>query len=158
MSHHDDKCVRARAMITRILDMAKEHGQHMPAHYPGCADHIIVINLPPLRITIIPNRFRAYMAKAKYVVGEHTLEREGWDIVEICWHNERRACFNISGDEIDLYHFQPGRWELALGVDPEGDCVPILPHLFADDKDPAWRAFKQSSFAKWPPELPAPGA
>jgi hypothetical protein len=158
MSHLENKCARARAMMPRILEMAEEFGQRMPAHYPGCPDHIIMIDRPPLRITITPNRFRAYMAKSKNVVGEHMIERDGWKVVDICWYNERRACFNVFEDEIELYQFQPGRWELALGVDPEGDFVPVLPRLFADDKDPAWRAFKQSSFAKFPPETPAPGA
>ena len=158
MSHHERKLVRARAHCNRIFELAETCGQIMPAHYPGCAEHMIVIDIPPFRITIQPNRFRAYMAKSEHMVGEGTIERDGWKAIEIRLHNARRACFNVHDDEIDMYHYQPGRWELEFGVDPEGDTVPIRPDLFADDKDPAWRAFKQSEFAKWPKGSPPPGA
>ncbi|MBL9070596.1 MAG: hypothetical protein JNM03_11485 [Sphingopyxis sp.] len=158
MTNHEHKLARARRILAAIDDLIERHGQISPAHYPGCADHRITIDLPPLRITILPNRFRAYMAKSKTMVGEGTIERDGWRAVEICWHNSRRACFNVSGEEIDFYHYLPGRWEQAFDVDIEGDSIPIRPDLFADDKNPAWREFKQSGFAKWPPEAPNAGA
>lgn len=158
MTNHEHKLARARRILAAIDDLIERHGQISPAHYPGCADHRIAIDLPPLRITILPNRFRAYMAKSKTMVGEGTIERDGWRAVEISWHNSRRACFNVSGEDIDLYHYLPGRWERAFHVDAEGDSIPIRPDLFADDKNPAWREFKQSGFAKWPPEAPNAGA
>ena len=49
--------------------------------------------------------------------------------------------------------YEPGLWENWFGVDPGSDCLPLIPDLFADDKDPRWRRFKASGLSEWPPRL-----
>lgn len=148
------KHVRARAICERAMLLATTLGHSVPAYYPGSPNHMRTVDLPPLRIEIMPHRFRAYARKSKGMVGETSFERAGWMTIEIRLHNERRAVFNVCDDQLEIYHFQPGQWELRFGVDPAGDTTPILPDLFADDNDPTWQAFMASGLAKWPPELP----
>ena len=154
MTQKNIKQRRAHKICHSALKMASELGTVMPAHYPGCPEHACVVELPPLRIEFLPNRFRAYGHKSEFMVGECTIEKLGWTVIDILWRNERRACFNMGPDglgQVGIYHFQPGLWENVLGSDPEGDTVPILPSLFMDDNDPAWQAFKASELGKWNP-------
>jgi len=67
----------------------------------------------------------------------------------------RRAVFNVCWDEIDIYHFEPGQWELIyFGADHAGDTAPLLPGLFPDENEPSWQAFMASGLAQWPPVFP----
>ncbi|QZH73948.1 MAG: hypothetical protein JY451_09240 [Erythrobacter sp.] len=161
MNNANSKIRRARKICRVALKLAASHGTKMPAHYPGCPDHTCIVELLPLRIEILPNRYRAYMRKSPTMIGESTVDKAGWTVIEIRCHNERRACFNMGPrglDEIGIYHFQPGYWEFEFGCDPDGDSVPILPTLFADDNEPAWQLFKNSGLYEWPPNLDGLGA
>lgn len=152
MNHHKFKQRRAHKICHSALKMASDFGTSMPAHYPGCPEHASVVELLPLRIELLPNRYRTYLRKSEFMVGEGTIERAGWTVIDIRWLNERRACFNMGPDglgEIEIYHFQPGIWEHKFGSDPQGDTVPILPSLFVDENEPAWQEFLKSEFSKW---------
>lgn len=148
------KIVRAGAIVKRSLLLADTFGQTIPCHYPGVPRQSRVVDLPPIRIEIVPDRYRTYAATSRQSVGPITFERLGWTMFEIFLHNERRALFNVCGDEVEIHHFQPGFWELKFGVDPAGDSAPVLPDLYPDDKDPAWRAFRASGLSQWPPQFP----
>lgn len=141
-------------ILCRIDEFIRAHGQQVPCHFPGAAKNALVVDLPPLRIERLPDRFRTYAAKSRNMISEALLEREGWDAIEVRVHNERRLCVNVGPDEVVFYHWQPGNWEsIYFGVDPQGDTIPIRPELFADDKNPYWRAFDQSSLSSWPPRF-----
>ena len=48
-----------------------------------------------------------------------------------------------SPDEVEIYRYEPGLWEIDLGFSPNGDTIPILPNLFVDERDThflAWLA------------------
>lgn len=150
-----DKHECVRQIDLKIERMLASEGTPLPAHHPGSARNAVVLEQPPLRITMSEERFRTYAAQSETRVGECLLERPDWRHVDIAIHGQRRLSYNVSSSgELVIYHFQPGAWMMKMfGVDPKGDSVAILPHLFADDKDPAWRAFRNSNLSKWPPRF-----
>lgn len=152
-----DKHECVRQLDLKIEHLLNAEGTTLPAHHPGSARNSVVLDRPPLRITMSGDRFRTYAAKSPTMVGESLLERPGWRHVDLFIRGQRRLSYNMSDrGELDIYHFQPGAWMKEIfDVDPMGDSIAILPHLFADDKDPAWRAFRNSPLSNWPPRFAA---
>ena len=155
-SHREQQHARVRKMQSAIDQLAVEQGQSVPCNYPGAAVNALLIDLAPLRIDILPDRFRCFAAKSRTMIGESLLERKGWNHYDVKLFGERRLSFNVnSNGEILIYQFKPGRWmKDYFDIDPAGDHTSILPGLFQDDNDPAWVAFRNSGLYKWPPEFP----
>ena len=148
MTFHEQRKLSAAAiLLERIEALIETNGQQVPCMYPGAARNAVLIEMPPLRIDITPDRIRTYAEKVNRVVRPSIEEVTGAKLIDISVFGDRRASLNIVDGEISIYEWKPGIWETQyFGIDTQGDTIPVLPTLFVDAKDPSWVAFTESRY------------
>jgi hypothetical protein len=157
--HLNEKLRRAHLIYAELLELEKLFGRLVPSHYPWIQPSMRWIKGDgPWQARILNDSFIAMGRMNKNSVGECVLEAKGWTAIELSVQGKSRLAFSVRGDDLILHRFEPGLWENWFGVDSSGDTLPLIPDLFADDKDPRWVRFKASGLSKWPPRLNLAGS
>ena len=155
-THIEDKLRRAALIHLDLLEQEKVLGRLSPSPYAWLQPYLrLVKGDGPWSARIIEDSFIATARISKHSVGTKVLKAPGWTGVEIHIQGRCRLEFSIREGMIILHRYEPGLWEGWFGVDHGSDTTPLLPDLFADDKDPRWRAFKASGLSEWPPRFDA---
>jgi hypothetical protein len=148
-----DKLLRAGLIHRKLLEEDKIKGVAAPSPFNRGRANLRVIQSGHWRARLIPDSFKTNASMSKGYYGETILEADGWTAVEVFVNERCRLVFNVRQDDIRLYRYEPGQWELAFGADPGADTTTYSSELFADGSDPKWVAFLASGHAQWPPYL-----
>lgn len=149
-----DKLRRASLIKLKLDELDQVYGRSEPSRYRWLQPYLRVVEGDgPWQARILADSFIATARISDKNIGTAVLEAKGWTAYEVSIWGKCRLAFNVREDIVILHRFAPGRWENWFGVDPGGDTLPLLPELFAEDKDPRWQRFKASGLAEWPPRL-----
>ena len=134
---------RARTILCGIKQYDQDYGQDIPSHYPWTQwIRQIAFGNSVVRLIHESRIELGHLGKGR--IGEHIVPQSGSMVVTVSNHGHRRFAANFVGDEVDIFRFQPGRWETIFGSDPGSDTTSTLPGVFEDDKDPLWRRLKEA--------------
>jgi hypothetical protein len=153
-SNLDAKIARIRIIHANLLELDGMFGRDVPSSFPWAMPFVRMIKTnEPWHARFIPDSFICMARKSRAMVGESILAAPGWTAIEVYIRGVCKLAYNIRGEDIVPHRHEPSLWETWFGADNAGDTIPYLPDLFADDKDPRWRAFKASGLSEWPPRL-----
>jgi hypothetical protein len=154
MTHTQDKLRRAALFQLKFAELEEIFGLTVPSPYAWLKPTLRMVKGDgPWYARILDDSFVATARISKHNIGTAVLPAEGWTAYEVYIQGKCRLAFNVRDGEIHLHRYEPGSWENWFGIDPAGDTLPLIPDLFADDKDPRWLRFKASGLSEWPPKL-----
>lgn len=154
MTHIQDKLRRAAHIHLELLDLEHIYGRSAPSTYKHLQPTLrLVKGDGPWYARILDDSFVTSARISEKNIGTAVLPAKGWTACEVYIQGKCRLAFNVRDGVIILHRYEPGLWENWFGVDPAGDTLPLIPDLFADDKDPRWLRFKASGLSEWPPKL-----
>lgn len=153
--HNQDKLRRAALIQQKLEDLELLFGHLVPSSFKWLQPTLRQVKGDgPWYARILDNSFVTTARISKTGIGTAVLEARGWTAYEVFVQGRCRLAFNVRDDVIILHRYEPGQWESwFFGVEPGSDTMPLIPDLFADDKDPRWTRFKASGLADWPPQL-----
>ncbi|MDT0506920.1 hypothetical protein [Novosphingobium sp. MMS21-SN21R] len=153
-THTQDKLRRAALIHLELAELDQIYGRAAPSPYAWLQPCLrIVKGDGPWYARILEDSFIATARISDKNIGTAVLPAKGWTACEVHIQGKCRLAFSARDGQIVLHRSEPGLWENWFGVDPSGDSMPLIPDLFADDKDPRWRRFKASGLSEWPPQL-----
>lgn len=138
-----DKPDRARAFMREIDTYDRAYGRNIPPRQSWATTPTREIVFGKFKVLIIRDSRVELGYQGGDRIGERIVEDPGSLLVIINVFGNRRFAANYKGDAVDIYHHQPGPWELSFGADPGPDTRPILPNVFQDERDPVWRRLKE---------------
>lgn len=155
MTHHiQDKHRRARLIHLELLELEQIFGRRDPSSYAWLQPTLRMVKGDgPWHARILDNSFVTTAHVSEKNISTTVLEAEGWTAIEVYIQGKCRLAFNVRDDDMVLHRYEPGLWENWFGVDPGADSLPLIPDLFADNKDPRWQRFMASGLSEWPPRL-----
>lgn len=149
-----DKLRRAALIHFELVELDQIFGRAEPSPYPWLQPSLrLVKGDGPWYARILADSFVATARISDKNIGTAVLPAEGWTACELYIQGKCRLAFNVRDGLIHLHRYEPGLWESRFGVDHGSDTLPLIPDLFADDKDPRWQRFKASGLSEWPPRL-----
>ena len=98
----------------------------------------------PWKAQVSPDRRMTVGRVYGNVAGDRVLDAEGWDLIQVWFHNAIRMVVNRRGDELEIHYYKPGIWEEWFGVDPRSDFHTYCRLPFADPNSPAWKELEQT--------------
>lgn len=154
-THIQDKLRRADLIQRKMDEMELIYGHPVPSPYAWLQPTLRQVKSDgPWYVRILDDSFITTARISKNNIGTAVLEAKGWSAYEVFIQGRCRLAFNVCDGVTVVHRYEPGQWEnWFFGVDPAGDTMPLIPDLFADNKDPRWVRFKASGLAEWPPQL-----
>lgn len=151
-----DKLRRAQLIHLELLELEQDFGRRDPSSYAWLQPTLRMVKGDgPWHARILDNSFTTTARISPNNIGEAVLHAEGWTACEVYIQGKCRLAFNMRDEDMVLHRYEPGLWENWFGVDPGRDSMPLIPDLFADNKDPRWQRFQASGLSEWPPRLDA---
>lgn len=159
-THLQNKLRRAALIQEKLDELEQVYGHTVPSHFKWLQPTLRQVKGDgPWYARVLDKSFVTTARISKTGIGTAVLEARGWTAYEVYVQGRCRLAFNVRDGVISLHRYEPGQWESwFFGVDPAGDTMPLIPDLFADDKDPRWTRFKASGLSQWPPQLDANAA
>lgn len=101
---------------------------------------------PNTILLLHPGRFIKMGWANGHIIREITEFRDDCVVFEVHRFGKAVMQANIAGnDDVNIYRYEPGAWEMDMGLPANGDTIPVLPNLFIDEYDPYFVAWLEKN-------------